>query len=99
MSQSVYRISDLLTQILTDVPVGTNLGLLHLQVALLSGRFLAARGAVLPALDALQLDKSAAHRAHAALCSGRCSAGRKRSSKKAALRPTPTKASGLSPVT
>ena len=71
MSYSVYRISDLLTQLLTDVPVGTNLGLLHLQVALLSGRFLAARGAVLPALDALALDKSAAHRAHAALCGGR----------------------------
>ena len=64
MSESVYRISDLLAQTLADVPVGTNLGLLHLQVALLSGRFLAARGAVLPALDALGLDKSAAHRAH-----------------------------------
>ena len=71
MSESVYRISDLLAQTLADVPVGTNLGLLHLQVALLSGRFLAARGAVLPALDALALDKSAAHRAHAALCYGR----------------------------
>ena len=74
MSESVYRISDLLTQTLADVPVGTNLGLLHLQLALLSGRFLAARGAVFPALDALGLDKSAVHRANAALCGGRWSA-------------------------
>ncbi len=71
MSASVYRLSDLLAQMLADVPVETNLGLLHLQVALLSGRFLAARGAIFPALDALGLEKGATHRAHAALCYGR----------------------------
>ncbi len=71
MSASVYRISNLLAQMLADVPVETNLGLLHLQIALLSGRFLAARGAIFPALDALGLEKGATHRAHAALCYGR----------------------------
>ena len=41
MSSLVYRICTLLTQVLADVPVGTNLGLLHLLIALMSGRFLA----------------------------------------------------------
>ena len=71
MSEIVYRISGLLTQVLHDVPVGTNPGLLPLQVALLSGPFLAARGAVFPALNALGLAADASHRASAALCYGR----------------------------
>ena len=50
MSTIVYRISCLLGAILTDVPVGTNLGLFWLLWALLSGRFLLSRGAVFPAL-------------------------------------------------
>ena len=74
MSDLVYRISDLLAQTLADVPVGTNLGLLHLQVALLSGHFLAARGAVFPALDGLGLAADAIHRASAALRTGGWSA-------------------------
>lgn len=71
MSESVYRIQDLLTQVLADVPLGTNLGLFHLQFALLSGRFLTARGAMFPALDSLGLAPDAVHRANAALNYGR----------------------------
>ena len=50
MSTIVYRISVLLSAILADVPVGTNLGLFWLLWALISGRFLLSRGAVFPAL-------------------------------------------------
>ena len=40
MSTIVYRISVLLSAILAEVPVGTNLGLFWLLWALISGRFL-----------------------------------------------------------
>jgi len=55
MSALVYRICALLAPVLACVPLGTNLGLLHLIFALISGRFLAARGAVFPALASLGL--------------------------------------------
>jgi hypothetical protein len=71
MPAVVYRICDLLDQILTQVPVGTNLGLFHLLWALLSGRFLNARGAVFAALDALGLAPPAVRRANNALTYGR----------------------------
>ena len=71
MSPLVYRICRLLTQVLKDVPVGTNLGLFQLLFALLSGRFLNARGAVFPALDSLGLSKEAVRRSEAALAYGR----------------------------
>ena len=70
MSCIVYRICALLTQVLADVPVGTNLGLLHVFLALLCGRFLAARGAMFPALDSLGLAPDAVRRANAALRCG-----------------------------
>jgi hypothetical protein len=69
----VYRISDLLDQILGDVPVGTNLGLFHLLWALLSGRFLNARGAVFPALHDTGVSAPAVRRANNALAYGRWS--------------------------
>ena len=50
MSIIVYRISVLLSAILAEVPVGTNLGLFWLLWALISGRFLLSRGADFPAL-------------------------------------------------
>lgn len=71
MSAIVYRIYTILCQILARVPLGTNLGLLHLVFALLSGRFLSSRGAVFPALAALQLPAPAVRRSEAALCYGR----------------------------
>lgn len=70
MSQTVYRICVLLTQALAHVPLGTNQGLCHLLWALLTGRFLASRGAVFPALDALGLAPDAVRRAVAALAYG-----------------------------
>lgn len=71
MSALVYRIVALLETLLGNVPVGTNLGLFHLFLALLSGRLLNARGALFPALADLGLSEDAVRRAEAALCYGR----------------------------
>ena len=71
MSSLVYRINTLLCHVLTSVPVGTNLGLFHLLWTLLSGRLLASRGAVIPALWDTGLPADAVRRAGAALCYGR----------------------------
>lgn len=71
MSEIVYRITRLLTTLLQSVPLGTNLGLLHLFFALLSGRFLPSRGALFPALLDLGLPDDAVRRASAALTYGR----------------------------
>jgi hypothetical protein len=70
MSAIVYRIYALLQQMLHHVPLGTNLGLLHLLFAMVSGRFLPARGAVFAALSDFGLPKEAVRRANAALCYG-----------------------------
>jgi hypothetical protein len=71
MSAIVYRIVVLLEKLLLSVPVGTNLGLLHLLLAILSGRLLQSRGAVFPALSDLGLSAQAVRRAGAALSYGR----------------------------
>lgn len=71
MSPTVYRINTLLRTLLRRVPIGTNLGLMHLFWALLSGRFLRSRGAVFPALADLGLPAPAVRRAAAALTYGR----------------------------
>jgi hypothetical protein len=71
MSSLVYRICKLISQVLASVPVGTNLGLLHLLFALISGRFLSSRGAVFPALASLGLPDADVRRNEAALCYGR----------------------------
>jgi hypothetical protein len=71
MSEIVYRITCLLTALLRSVPVGTNLGLMHLFFALLSGRLLPSRGALFPALADLGLSDAAVRRASAALTYGR----------------------------
>jgi hypothetical protein len=71
MSPIVYRISVLLGVLLAEVPVGTNLALLWLLWALLSGRFLLSRGAVFPALADLGLPADAVRRSSAALTYGR----------------------------
>jgi hypothetical protein len=70
MSTLVYRIQTLLKKILADVPVGTNLGLWHLFLTILSGRLLTSRGALFPALTDFGLDAPAVRRADAALCYG-----------------------------
>lgn len=75
MSVIVYRIVALLCQILAPVPLGTNLGLLHLLWAMLSGRFLLSRGAVVSALHAMGLPDPAVRRSEAALAYGRFQIG------------------------
>src|SRR5436190_23523967 len=70
MSATVYRISLMLSSVLRDVPVGTNLALFHLLWTLLSGRLLASRGAVIPALADTGLSAAAVRRAWAALATG-----------------------------
>ncbi len=70
MSATVYRISTMLSSVLRDVPVGTNLALFHLFWTLLSGRLLASRGAIIPALADTGLPTPAVRRAWAALATG-----------------------------
>src|SRR5215468_627653 len=71
MSPIVYRMNDILSHVVQRVPVGTNLGLLHLFWMLLSGRLLLSRGAVIPGLAALGLAEEAVRRAWAALAYGK----------------------------
>src|SRR5436190_13833158 len=70
MSPLVYRMNAVLSRVVQRVPVGTNLGLLHLLGMLLSGRLLLSRGAVIPGLAALGLAAAAVRRAWAAFAYG-----------------------------
>src|SRR5437870_8207825 len=70
MPTPVYRITTMLSSLLREVPVGTNLALFHLLWTLLSGRLLTSRGALIPALDDLGLPAPAVRRAWAALAYG-----------------------------
>jgi hypothetical protein len=71
MSSLVYRITLLLGRLVQSVPVGTNVGLLHLIWMLFSGRLLSSRGAVIPGLADWGLSPSAVRRSEAALAYGR----------------------------
>jgi hypothetical protein len=71
MSNLSYVIVSLLCQVLWSVPLGTKRGLFILLWALLSGRFLASRGAVIPAIAAMGLAPEEVRRAEAALAYGR----------------------------
>ena len=44
MPALVYRITEVLSAIVIDLPLGTNLGLFHILWTLLSGRLLQSRG-------------------------------------------------------
>src|SRR5260370_23951635 len=70
MSATVYRINAMLSSVLKDVPVGTNLDLFCLLWTLLTGRLLASRGAITPALADFGLPAPAVRRAWAALAAG-----------------------------
>ena len=70
MSGIVYRTLTILCELVMVLPIGTNLGLLHVLLALLSGRLLLTRGAVFPALDGLGLTPAAVRRGWAALSHG-----------------------------
>ncbi len=57
MSKTLYRINGMLSNVVRAVPIGTNLGIVYLLWAIMSGRLLESRGAVFPALDALGLSR------------------------------------------
>ncbi len=70
MPALVYRISEVLSAIVIELPLGTNLGLFHILWTLLSGRLLQSRGALIPALAATGLEPAAVRRAWAAFATG-----------------------------
>lgn len=70
MPEVVYRMMTLLCALVRALPIGTNLGLLHLLWMLVSGQLLAARGAVIPGLSACGLSRRAVRRAWGALGRG-----------------------------
>ena len=70
MQDPVYRTLELLCAAVSALPIGTNLGLLHLLWMLVSGRLLAARGAIFPGLSEAGLTPGESRRAWAALGQG-----------------------------
>jgi hypothetical protein len=70
MPEAVYRMLTLLCALVVRLPVGTNLGLLHLLWMLVSGQLLATRGAGIPGLSACGLSAQAVRRAWATLGRG-----------------------------
>lgn len=70
MPEAVYRMLTLLCALVRTLPIGTNLGLLHLLWMLTSGRLLASRGALFPGLADCGLSARAVRRAWAALGQG-----------------------------
>ena len=75
MPTAVYRMLTLLGTLVVACPVGTNLGLLHLLWMLVSGRRLAARGALIPGLSDCGPAAPAVRRAWAALGQGGWTSG------------------------
>ena len=70
MHEGVYRVLTLVSALVVDVPIGTNLGLLHLFWMLLGGKLLLSRGAIFPGLSAVGLSAGAGRRAWSALGRG-----------------------------
>lgn len=70
MQEAVYRVLTLVSGLVVDVPIGTNLGLLHLFWMLLCGKLLLTRGAIFPGLSAVGLSAGAVRRAWVALGRG-----------------------------
>jgi hypothetical protein len=71
MQEAVYRVLTLVSGVVVDVPIGTNLGLLHLVWMLVCGKLLLSRGAIFPGLSAVGLSEGAVRRAWTALGQGR----------------------------
>ena len=71
MQEAVYRVLTLVSGMVVEVPIGTNLGLLHLFWMVLCGKLLLSRGALFPGLSAVGLSEGAVRRAWAALGHGR----------------------------
>jgi hypothetical protein len=70
MQEAVYRVLTLVSGLVVDVPIGTNLGLLHLFWMVLCGNLLLSRGAIFPGLHAVGLSEGAVRRAWTALGQG-----------------------------
>lgn len=70
MSSVVYRTLIVLCELVMSLPIGTNLGLWHVLLALVSGQLLLTRGALVPALAAIGLCPAAVHRAWQAFAQG-----------------------------
>src|SRR5450432_37463 len=70
MPALVYRITEVLSAMVIDLPLGTNLGLFYVLWTLLSGRLLQRRGALIPALAATGLEPAVVRRAWAAFAGG-----------------------------
>jgi len=70
MQEAVYRVLTLVSALVVDVPIGTNLGLLHLFWMVLCGKLLLSRGAIFPGLSAVGLPAGAVRRAWSALGQG-----------------------------
>jgi hypothetical protein len=64
-----------LNELLVGLPIGTNLAMLHVFWALLSGQLLSSRGALFPALKAIGLEDEAIRRAWTAISKGVWQAG------------------------
>lgn len=67
MPEAVYQVMTMLSTVVAPLPIGTNLGLLHLLWMLVSGRLLGSRGAILPGLSDLGLTDGEVRRAWQAL--------------------------------
>ena len=76
MPEPVYRTFLFLARLVAFLPVGTNQGVLHLLWTILSGRLLASRGAIFPALGEAGLDDQQSRRAEAALRGGKVNIAR-----------------------
>ena len=70
MHEAVYRVLTLVSALVADVPIGTNLGLLHFFWMVLCGKLLLSRGAIFPGLSAVGLSEGAVRRAWIALGQG-----------------------------
>ena len=70
MPTAVQETIIVLELIVQAVPVGTNLGLLHMLWAMLNGSFLSSRGAIFPALQANGFDEGQMRRSWSALRQG-----------------------------
>lgn len=70
MQAAGYRVLTLASALGVDVPIGTNLGLLHLVWMLLCGQLLLSRGAICPGLSAVGRSTGAVRRAWIALGQG-----------------------------
>lgn len=71
MSETIYRISGILSSLVSGVPVGTNLGLAYLAWMIMSGRLLSSRGAVIPGLAEMGMPTEEVRRSWAALWGGK----------------------------